>query len=115
MDEASLLGGEETEWHKRFWNAGWSVVFLHDAPVVHFGSQTIAVSPTLRVEAVKGLLNYFRKHRSRLAFTTLAGSLAAILAVRGLGYALVARRDMAAAMWRGAGLAARAVSGRPVS
>src|ERR1051326_4788078 len=43
MDEVSLLGVEETEWHRRFWERGWKIMFLPDAPIIHYGSQTLKV------------------------------------------------------------------------
>jgi hypothetical protein len=75
MDEVSMIGGEETEWHRRFWDRGWKVVFLHDVSVIHHGSQTLRVSPDVRAEYLKGLLSYFGKHRgaaSLWAFRALA-------------------------------------------
>ncbi|MBI4500120.1 MAG: glycosyltransferase [Gemmatimonadetes bacterium] len=82
MDEVSLIGGEETEWHQRFWGLGWSVVFLHEAEVIHFGSQTLEVAPRLRAEMLKGLLNYFRKHRPGYQYWSLRFLAIPALAVR---------------------------------
>jgi hypothetical protein len=90
MDEVSLIGGEETEWHKRFADAGWRTVFLHDAEIVHHGSQTLAVAPRLRAEYLKGLLNYFRKHRSPPLYWAFRMLAVTVLAFRALP-ALVAR------------------------
>lgn len=113
MDECTMLGGEDTEWHKRFWDAGWRIVFLHDAEVVHYGSQTIATNPTLRAEAAGGVLNYFWKHRSKPAFVTVAFALSVLLALRALGYAIAGRREMAGAMVRAARTALRWVRSGP--
>lgn len=37
FDEEFFLYGEETDWAKRFWAAGWSVLFTPVAEVVHLG------------------------------------------------------------------------------
>jgi len=71
MDEVTLVGGEETEWHRRFWSAGWRIVFLPDAAIVHYGSQTLRVVPGLEVEYLKGAVHYFSKHRPRAVVVAL--------------------------------------------
>jgi len=88
MDEVSVIGGEENEWHKRMWDAGWSVVFLHDARVVHFGSQTIRHLPRTQTEFFKGALNYFWKHRPRVVYHAACLLAVPILLLRMLPYAL---------------------------
>jgi GT2 family glycosyltransferase len=93
MDEVSLIGGEETEWHKRFRDRGWSIVFLHDAPVVHLGGQTLRTHPALRGEYLKGMFNYFRKHRSPLVYGLLRVAAVVVLLVRAVPGAW--RRDVA--------------------
>ncbi len=62
MDEISMIGGEELEWHRRMAEHGWKVAFVHSAEVIHLGSETISHDGTLSVEYVKGWLNFFQKH-----------------------------------------------------
>ncbi len=94
MDEVSLIGGEETEWHRRFWDCGWSIVFLPDAEVIHYGSQTLEVSPPLRAEYLKGLLNYFWKHSGRVAYWTFRALAVPLLLVRCVPYLVTGNRTM---------------------
>jgi hypothetical protein len=100
MDEISVIGGEESDWNQRFWNAGWSVVFLHDAAVTHYGAQTVGGNQALRAEYLKGTLNFFWKHRSRVAYYAFAASTAAVLTLRAGGYVVLGRGDMARVMLR---------------
>jgi GT2 family glycosyltransferase len=93
MDEVSLIGGEETEWHKRLWDAGWSVVFLHDAAVVHFGSQTIRHLPRSQTEFFKGALNYFWKHRARPVYYAACWLALPALLLRMVPHLLVSHRE----------------------
>ena len=89
MDETTIVGGEETEWHRRFREHGWRVVFLAEASVVHVGGQTVARNRLLRVEYFKGYLNYFRRHPGGIRYVTFA---ALALAVYGVRYALAVLR-----------------------
>jgi N-acetylglucosaminyl-diphospho-decaprenol L-rhamnosyltransferase len=91
MDEAGLVGGEETEWHKRMAERGWSVVFYPEAEVVHLGSQSVGVDPALELEYVKGWLNYFEKHVSRARVQLLRVCATFVFALRWLAAAFVGR------------------------
>jgi N-acetylglucosaminyl-diphospho-decaprenol L-rhamnosyltransferase len=82
MDEIALVGGEEIEWHRRMLDKGWRVAFVHDAAVVHLGSQTVGSDPALRVEFAKGWLNYFQRHGRRTDVLALRTGLAAIYGAR---------------------------------
>ena len=68
MDEVSMAYGEETEWHYRFKKKGWKIIFYPFAEVVHYGQQTARrdVFP-IEKEEIKGLLNFYRKHRNALS------------------------------------------------
>jgi GT2 family glycosyltransferase len=91
MDEAGLVGGEETEWHKRMAEGGWSVVFYPEAEVVHLGSQSVGVDPALELEYVKGWLNYFDKHVSRARVQVLRLCATLVFGLRWLAAAFVGR------------------------
>lgn len=61
MVEVARVGGEETEWHRRFRDAGWQVVYFADASVIHFGSQTVRAGDAEHYpEYLKGSLYFFR-------------------------------------------------------
>ncbi len=81
MDEISMVGGEELEWHRRMAERGWKVSFVHDAEVIHLGSQTISGDSSLSVEYVKGWLNFFQKHGRAFDVLMLRVGLAAIYLV----------------------------------
>lgn len=95
MDETSRVGGEETEWHRRFWDRGWRVVFFADAEVIHLGSQTVGQDPWLENEFFKGSLNYFLRHRSPAVYYALLVSSAVVLGLRTLLAVLRRDRDLA--------------------
>ena len=96
MDETTLFGGEETEWHYRFKQQGWRVVFFSEADVLHHGHQTVGRNPHMRVEYLKGYLNFFAKHRSRAAFSLFAIGAALVLSLRMLVRVAVGDRAMGA-------------------
>lgn len=68
MDEVTLAGGEEAEWHYRFWQRGWRVVFYPEAEVIHLGSQTVKDDSMQEINYLIGYLNFFKKHRGKVAF-----------------------------------------------
>ena len=94
MDEVCRAYGEETEWHYRFKKSGWKVVFLHDAEIVHYGQQTTSKKP-IKEEEVKGALNYFKKHKSKLDFCLFTLSIAVIFIAKGCFSAIFFRWDRA--------------------
>jgi GT2 family glycosyltransferase len=95
MAEVALVGAEEIEWHRRFKDAGWTVVFLSDATVTHHGSQSVAHSPHHQPEYLKGTLHYFRASAPRISYWLFSVALLAMFGTR-LGIARV-RRNAAAA------------------
>ena len=105
MDEISMVGGEELEWHRRMAERGWKVSFVHNAEVTHFGSQTVSGDATLSVEYVKGWLNFFQKHGRAFDVVMLRFGLAAIYAVRVLWALLSSDRDSRAVSRAGLRLA----------
>ncbi len=83
MNEVALVGGEETEWHRRFHEHGWKVVFFAGASVIHYGSQTVGDgSRDLYSEYLKSSLHYFRLHRSTASFAVFCRALLAIYSAR---------------------------------
>lgn len=82
MDETTLAFGEEIDWCWRFRQAGWGVVHVAEATVVHYGSgqADLRLLGPLFAEDQKGMLNYALKHRPRWQ----AGLLRAAMVVCGL-------------------------------
>lgn len=83
MVEVSLVGMEETEWHRRFHEQGWKVIYFPKASVIHYGSQTVGGdSRRLYPEYLKGALYFFRTGRSRGAYTAFCAALLAMFGAR---------------------------------
>jgi N-acetylglucosaminyl-diphospho-decaprenol L-rhamnosyltransferase len=61
FDEDFFMFSEETDWTYRLHEAGWEVVFVADAEVVHVGGASHG--GRLYVENLRGLLRFFAKHR----------------------------------------------------
>jgi hypothetical protein len=61
FDEDFFMFSEETDWTYRFRQAGWRVVFVADAEVVHVGGATHG--GRLYVENLRGILRFLAKHR----------------------------------------------------
>ncbi len=79
MVEVALVGAEETEWHRRFHDAGWKVVFHPGAEVIHYGSQTVGgETSSLLPEYLKGALYFFETSRSGAAYGLFRSSLVAM-------------------------------------
>ncbi|MEO5588890.1 MAG: glycosyltransferase family 2 protein [Gemmatimonadaceae bacterium] len=96
MVEVAIVGGEETEWHRRFQNHGWRVVYYPEASVIHYGSQTVRDgSRNMYPEYLKGALYFFRSDRRGPVYSIFCASLLVMFAAR-RAFSLV-RRDHSAA------------------
>ena len=83
MVEVALVGGEETEWHRRLRAKGWRVVFMHDASVIHYGNQTVGTGALNHLpEYLKGSLYYFRTGRPALLYRLFCLSLLGVFSAR---------------------------------
>ena len=71
MDEATQFSGEDTEWYYRFKKKGWKVIFSPEAEIIHYGQATIKKEKFLTNEEIKGLLNFYRKHRNIISYYLL--------------------------------------------
>ncbi len=79
MVEVALVGAEETEWHRRFHDHGWKVVFNPEAEVIHYGSQTVGDGSTNHLpEYLKGAMYFFRTSRSPGSYRAFRASLIAM-------------------------------------
>ena len=83
MSEVALVGGEETEWHRRFKEHGWKVVYFPEASVIHYGSQTVREGSNNHYpEYLKGALFFFRTGRGRGTYSLFCATLVAMFSVR---------------------------------
>lgn len=73
IDEGYFFFLEETDWCHRIRAAGWTIVHLPDAHVVHlYGESTKKKTPLrTRIEYYRSRYLFFRKNRSRAAYLAL--------------------------------------------
>jgi GT2 family glycosyltransferase len=91
MVEVSQVGAEELEWHRRFHEAGWRVVFFPGSSVIHIGSQTVrAGMRSIYAEYLKGSLYYFRIHHGRASYYALCACLFSMFGIK-TAYAFLTR------------------------
>jgi GT2 family glycosyltransferase len=63
MDEGFFMYAEETDWCRRFQQAGWVNLFYPDAHIIHLGGQsTQQIKPQMTLQLRAGILQYIRKH-----------------------------------------------------
>ena len=66
LDEAYFMYSEELDWCRRIKDAGWRVVYLPQARVVHHGGKSSEQAVTQRhVNFQRAKLRYFRKYHGR--------------------------------------------------
>jgi GT2 family glycosyltransferase len=93
LDDAFFFYGEETDWCRRFADAGWQVVFAPVGEITHFGGGSVKSLNHMRdIMLTEGTVRLHRKHGGWLAgaacYTLLATfnlSRAAIWSVLALG------------------------------
>jgi len=74
MDEVSLAYGDETEWHYRFKKRGWKIIFYPRVSIIHYGEQTTKKQRLhIKKEEIKGLLNFYKKHKNIVSYYLLRG------------------------------------------
>jgi GT2 family glycosyltransferase len=63
LDEQFFFYAEDVDWSKRYWDAGWSLVFYPAAVVVHHHKRSSSNAPLrFAVEQEKAVLRYWKKH-----------------------------------------------------
>ncbi len=66
LDERYKMYSEEMDWCKRAKDAGWEVVYVGDARIIHHGGQsTVQVKARSHVHFQHSKLRYFRKYHGR--------------------------------------------------
>jgi len=72
FDEAFFMYGEETDWQRRMQSAGWEVVFVPQARVLHLGGASGASQQTLIERHFFDSLDYYeRKHHGLVGLISL--------------------------------------------
>jgi GT2 family glycosyltransferase len=64
LDEDLFMYGDDVDWCRRCWKAGWQVVFFPGAKAIHDRGKITAPYPVrFAVAQQKSVLHYWRKHR----------------------------------------------------
>ena len=72
LDEGYFMYSEELDWCRRFRDAGWRVVYLPTAQVIHYGgksSEQVIAARHIHFQTSK--VRYFRKYHGRMAAEAL--------------------------------------------
>ncbi len=109
LDERIVMYSEETDWCRRAKNAGWRVVYVGSARIVHYGGKsTEQANARSQIYFQRSKLYYFRKHhgivvagflRVFLLFSYMQQTLAE--AIKGLlGHKRTLRQDRVRIYWQ---------------
>jgi GT2 family glycosyltransferase len=87
LDESFFMYAEDMDWCKRFWAAGWKVVFVPSAEAIHYGGASAANAPVrFFIEMQRADLQYWKKHHSRPAVAVYFLISCLHLMLRAIGY-----------------------------
>lgn len=104
LDESFFCYGEETDWCKRFTDAGWILRFAPIGEIIHYGSLSSRQCNHRRdVMLTDGLIRLHRKHGGRLAAVAAWSILASFQATRWAYWSIASlfrRKDDSAARRR---------------
>ena len=71
LDERFFIYAEDKDWCKRFWDAGWKVVYFPQAQAIHYGGASSSNAPTrFYIEMYRANYEYWKKYHSRPAQLT---------------------------------------------
>jgi GT2 family glycosyltransferase len=72
LDEQFFMYAEDMDWCKRFWQAGWSVVYFPEAESVHYGGASSANEPLrFSIAQEKALFAYWKKYHGKISVFAL--------------------------------------------
>ena len=68
LDDSFFFYAEDKDWCKRFWRAGWKVVYFPQAKAIHYLYGSSDKNPIkLYIQQTKANLQYYSKHHNRMA------------------------------------------------
>ncbi len=89
LDEAFFMYGEDMDWCKRFWGAGWRLMFVPTAEAIHYGGASSSNAPVrFFIEKLRGDFQYWHKHHSQIAVACYFLIIGFHLTLRVVGYRL---------------------------
>ena len=89
LDESFFMYGEDMDWCRRFWNAGWKLMFVPAAEAIHYGGASSANAPVrFYIEMQRADLQYWKKHHSWAGVACYFLISCFHLALRSIGYTL---------------------------
>lgn len=99
MDERFFMYSEELDWCRRFREAGWRVVYLPTAQIIHHeGKSSEQVLPARHIHFQTSKVRYFRKYHGRAAAELLRlfllGNYAWQVGVEGVKWLIGHRRSL---------------------
>jgi GT2 family glycosyltransferase len=63
LDNRFFIYAEDIDWCRRFWNAGWEVVFFPEAQAIHYRGRSSSNAPTkFTIEQDRAVLQYWKKY-----------------------------------------------------
>lgn len=69
MDEQFFIYAEETDWCYRFKKAGWRILYIPYAEIIHIGAASSnQMKPEMVLQLRASILLFFKKHRSRFSY-----------------------------------------------
>lgn len=69
MDEEFFLYAEETDWCYRFKRAGWKLLFMPDAEIIHYGGASSGKRKAqMLLQLRAGILQFIKKHRNKVIY-----------------------------------------------
>jgi GT2 family glycosyltransferase len=74
LDEDFFMYGEDLDWCRRCWKAGWKIVFFPGAKAIHYRGGSSSKQPLrFAVAQQKSVLHYWRKYHSVLGVLGIRG------------------------------------------
>jgi GT2 family glycosyltransferase len=74
LDEDLFMYGDDVDWCRRCWNAGWEVIFYPGAQAIHDRGKITAPYPVrFAVAQQRSVIHYWKKHHSLLGVLGIRG------------------------------------------
>lgn len=117
LDEGFFMYSEELDWCRRFREAGWRVVYLPTARVIHYGGKSSEqVLPARHIHFQRSKIRYFRKYHGAIAagvlWAVIVGNYLWQIGVEGAKWLVGHKRSLRAERIAAYGQVVRALSRR---